>query len=92
MPTKGFPHYNGSNPSRGYLGADDEKPSGKRRIMTPDLIRKLAHKSTEGGTATCEKCNTRFSMGYINMVKLTAFRTGFACKDCTKRYHLPVIR
>jgi hypothetical protein len=64
------------------------KDSEKRHIPK-SVIRRLNQESSEGGRATCEICRVAFSMNYIDRVKLSSFRIGFACKDCRKTKNLP---
>lgn len=68
------------------------EPSKPRRMIPPAVLRRLAHESTEGGTATCEMCHTIFSMHYIRYVKLSTFRSGHACVDCVKEHKLVKIK
>ena len=77
-----------ANPSQGQLGGSMEQGSGRRYIITPEKRRELASKSTEGGVAYCEKCRTRFSLGYMRYVKVSAFAEGYCCVDCVKQYRL----
>lgn len=73
---------------------DDGEPTvkGKRRFIPPAKIRQWASESTDGGTATCELCHTRFAMYYIVLVQIRAFKQGFVCKDCKKSHQLQVIK
>lgn len=68
-----------------------EGGGGGRRVIPPDVIRKLAHKSKEGGTAWCFKCGVKYSMSHIRMVKV-GFETNHACVWCVKEFKLQVVR
>ena len=71
------------------LGSDSSytgKPKGKRRVIPKAVLRKIAHESTEGGTARCPYCNTRFAMYYIRRVRVGAFQIELVCCDCKKEH------
>lgn len=82
-----------ANPSTEQLGGEIEKSSGKRHyIPDKDKLRQWAQESAEGGRATCAKCGHTFAMYYIRKVKISSFKTDFACVDCKKKYNLQVVK
>lgn len=82
-----------ANPSQSQLGGF-EQPTGKKRryIPTKEKIREMAHESTDGGTAYCEYCHTTFAMYYMRLVRMGAFKKGFACVDCVKANNLDKVK
>lgn len=59
-------------------------PKGRRRVIPHEVIRRKAQESHEGGRGQCAICHDNFSMTYLNMCKVTCFRTDHVCKDCQK--------
>jgi len=81
-----------ANPSVGQLGGSPDVSTGRHYIPPKEKLREWAHKSHEGGTAFCEKCNTYFAMYYIKRVKISAFKTGFVCLDCQKEHNFQIVK
>jgi len=73
---------------------EDIAPKGKGggRILPPDVRRKIAMKSNEGGRGYCEICGFGFSLNYCRWVSISSFLQGWACCDCKKARGLQVIR
>jgi hypothetical protein len=59
-----------------------------RRVISNELRREWAMKSSEGGRATCNDCGHTFAMYYIQMCRVAAFTDAFLCTDCRKARHL----
>jgi hypothetical protein len=67
------------------------RPSGSKRRPNMAMLRNIYTASTEGGTAVCEYCHTRYCAAFIRMCYVTTFRQGMVCNDCRKRFSLRVV-
>ena len=85
-------HYNVTNhPDYSEYGTFQDVPKS-RRMIPPEVLRKMAKASKEGGRATCEVCKETFAMYYIKLVKITAFKSGHVCLDCQTEHRYQVLR
>lgn len=60
------------------------KKGGSGRAIPPEVIKREARKSKEGGTAFCHFCNKRFGMSYIRWCKVGPFEFDHVCVWCKK--------
>lgn len=79
-------------PSEKQLGGTPEKGRKMGWRPTKEQIRNMMHESSEGGRAICYFCVKGFSMKYMKLVRVTAFRAEFACKDCREERNLPEVK
>jgi len=82
-----------ANPS---YGGCPEAPAGtegggKRGALPPEVLRRIAMDSSDGGRGYCKCCHHYFAMYYLKMVKFSAFDKDLCCADCRKDKHLQVV-
>jgi hypothetical protein len=68
------------------------KGKGGGRILPPEVRRKMAMKSNEGGRGYCELCGFGFSLNYLRWCSISSFKQGWTCCDCKKSSGLQVIK
>lgn len=74
--------------STGEVYPEPTSGKGRHRVLPAAVRRDLQHKSTDGGTAVCCKCHTRFSMQFIRLCYVGFLQQDHVCCDCKKQYQL----